>query len=111
MTYNAPGLLILDEPTNHLDIDGRDALIAALNDYRGSVILITHDLHLTGLIADTLWLVKDGTVKPYNGDLEDYRRLLLGTPAPAVKTGTPAAKPDGKLARTGAGPPLGTEYA
>lgn len=99
MTYNAPGLLILDEPTNHLDIDGRDALIAALNDYRGSVILITHDLHLTGLIADTLWLVKDGTVKPYNGDLEDYRRLLLGTPAPAVKTGTPAAKPDGKLLR------------
>ena len=99
MTYNAPSLLILDEPTNHLDIDGRDALIAALNDYRGSVILITHDLHLTELIADTLWLVKDGTVKPYDGDLEDYRRLLLGTPAPAVKTGTPAAKPDGKLLR------------
>ena len=99
MTYNAPGLLILDEPTNHLDIDGRDALISALNDYRGSVILITHDLHLTELIADTLWLVKDGTVKPYDGDLEDYRRLLLGTPAPAVKTGTPAAKPDGKLLR------------
>lgn len=99
MTYNAPGLLILDEPTNHLDIDGRDALIAALNDYRGSVILITHDLHLTELIADTLWLVKDGTVKPYDGDLEDYRRLLLGTSAPAVKTGTPAVKPDGKLLR------------
>lgn len=97
MTYNAPGLLILDEPTNHLDIDGRDALIAALNEYSGSVILITHDLHLIELIADTLWLVKDGTVKPYDGDLEDYRRLLLGPPAP--KAADTAPKPDGKLLR------------
>ena len=98
MTYNAPGLLILDEPTNHLDIDGRDALIAALNDYRGSVILITHDLHLIELIADTLWLVKDGTVKSYDGDLEDYRRLLLETPSPSAKS-VSAPKPDGKLLR------------
>lgn len=99
MTYNAPGLLILDEPTNHLDIDGRDALIAALNEYSGSVILITHDLHLIELIADTLWLVKDGTVKPYDGDLEDYRRLLLGTSSPAPKAADTAPKPDGRLLR------------
>ena len=73
----APGLLILDEPTNHLDIDGREALTAALNAYAGSVILITHDLHLIELIADSLWLVKDGNCRPYTGDLDDYRKLLL----------------------------------
>lgn len=77
MTYNAPQLLILDEPTNHLDIDGREALIKALNEYAGSVILITHDLHLIELIADDLWLVKDGTCKVFQGDLQDYKHLLL----------------------------------
>lgn len=77
MTITAPGLLILDEPTNHLDIDARDALISAINEYEGSVILITHDIHLIELIADDLWLVKDNHCKPYNGDLEDYKRLLL----------------------------------
>ena len=77
MTYNAPQLLILDEPTNHLDIDGREALINALNEYNGSVILITHDIHLIELIADNLWLVKDGCCRPYDGDLADYRNLLL----------------------------------
>lgn len=77
MTYNAPQMLILDEPTNHLDIDGREALISALNEYQGSVILITHDIHLIELIADDLWLIKDGKCKPYDGDLEDYKRLLI----------------------------------
>lgn len=77
MTRDAPSLLILDEPTNHLDIDGREALTAALNAYAGSVILITHDLHLIELIADSLWLVKDGNCRPYTGDLDDYRKLLL----------------------------------
>ena len=83
MTYNAPQLLILDEPTNHLDIDGREALIKALNEYGGSVILITHDLHLIELIADDLWLVKNGTCRPYDGDLEDYKKLLLERDRPA----------------------------
>nr|QIM10359.1 glycosyl transferase family 1 [uncultured Alphaproteobacteria bacterium] len=77
MSRNAPSLLILDEPTNHLDIEGRDALVEALNAYRGAVILITHDLHLTELIADDLWLVKNHTVKPYVGDLEDYKKSLI----------------------------------
>ena len=85
MTYNAPQLLILDEPTNHLDIDGREALINALNEYNGSVILITHDIHLIELIADNLWLVKDGLCKPYDGDLNDYKNLLLGKNEPAPK--------------------------
>lgn len=85
MTYDAPALLILDEPTNHLDIDGREALISALNDYEGAVILITHDLHLIELIADDLWLVKDGACKAYKGDINDYKRLLLNDKAPKAK--------------------------
>lgn len=82
MTYNAPSLLILDEPTNHLDIEGREALIEALNAYSGSVILITHDLHLVELIADDLWLIKNHTCRAYDGDLEDYKKSLLEKETP-----------------------------
>ena len=85
MTINAPELLILDEPTNHLDMAARDALVEALNEYNGAVILITHDLHLIELVADTLWLVNGGTCKPYDGDLDDYRRLLLEPKTPKVE--------------------------
>jgi len=73
----APHLLILDEPTNHLDIDSRRALLDALNDYRGAVILITHDRSLMELVADRLWLVADETVVPFDGDMDDYARLVL----------------------------------
>jgi ATP-binding cassette subfamily F protein 3 len=73
----APHLLILDEPTNHLDIDSRRALLDALNDYQGAVILITHDRSLMELVADRLWLAADGTVKPFNGDMDDYARFVL----------------------------------
>lgn len=98
MTYNAPQLLILDEPTNHLDIDGREALIKALNDYRGSVILITHDLHLIELVADDLWLVKNGLCKPYDGDLEDYKNLLLNAePAVVAQPKPSVSKTDSRL--------------
>ena len=69
-------LLILDEPTNHLDIDAREALVKALADFEGAVLLITHDPHLVELVADRLWLVGDGTVAPFDGDLDDYRALL-----------------------------------
>jgi ATP-binding cassette subfamily F protein 3 len=72
-----PHLLILDEPTNHLDIDSRRALTEALNDYQGAVVVITHDRSLMELVADRLWLVADGTVKPYDGDMADYARLVL----------------------------------
>ena len=75
-TRDAPQLLILDEPTNHLDIDAREALVKALADFQGAVLLITHDPHLVELIADRLWLVADGTVRPFDGDLDDYRALL-----------------------------------
>ena len=75
-TRHAPQLLILDEPTNHLDIDACDALVRALGEFAGAVLLITHDPHLTELVADRLWLVDAGTVAPYEGDMDDYRTLL-----------------------------------
>jgi ATP-binding cassette subfamily F protein 3 len=73
----APHLLILDEPTNHLDIDSRRALLDALNDYEGAVILITHDRSLIELVADRLWLAADGHIKPFAGDMDDYARFVL----------------------------------
>ncbi len=76
-TIDAPHLLILDEPTNHLDIESREALTEALNDYTGAVVLVSHDMHLLNLVADRLWLVADGEVRPYQDDLDAYRRLLL----------------------------------
>ena len=76
-TFNGPHLLILDEPTNHLDIDSRAALIEALNDYEGAVILVSHDRYLLDACADRLWLVADGTVKTFDGDMDDYRRHVL----------------------------------
>ena len=85
MDIHNPSVILMDEPTNHLDIDGREALINALNEYNGSVILITHDIHLIELIADNLWLVKDGCCRPYDGDLADYRNLLLAKTEPEKK--------------------------
>ncbi|MEJ6707818.1 MAG: ABC-F family ATP-binding cassette domain-containing protein [Amylibacter sp.] len=76
-TLEAPHLVILDEPTNHLDIESREALVRALMAYDGAVILVSHDPHLVGMVADRLWLVKDGGVKPYNDDLDAYQKLLL----------------------------------
>ncbi len=76
-TLEAPHLLILDEPTNHLDIQSREALVTALNDYNGAVILVSHDPHLVSLTADRLWLVKDGKVTVYQQDMEAYRKMLL----------------------------------
>ncbi|HEX2256406.1 MAG TPA: ABC transporter ATP-binding protein, partial [Afifellaceae bacterium] len=77
----APHLLILDEPTNHLDIDSREALVHALNDFEGAVIMISHDRHLIEACADRLWLVAGGTVAPYGGDLDEYRQLVLRGPS------------------------------
>ena len=98
MCLDAPQLLILDEPTNHLDIDSREALVEAVNEFPGAVIVISHDRHLVELVADSLWLVDGGRVRPYEGDMEDYRRLLLetsGEPAnaePARAERRPAAE-------------------
>jgi ATP-binding cassette, subfamily F, member 3 len=90
-TIDAPHLLILDEPTNHLDIESREALVEALTAYTGAVILVSHDMHLLGLVADRLWLVKGGAVQPYLGDLEGYRRELLQGDEP-VKAEAPKPK-------------------
>ncbi|APX25092.1 ATP-binding cassette, subfamily F, member 3 [Salipiger profundus] len=82
-TLDAPHMLILDEPTNHLDIESREALVEALTEYSGAVILVSHDMHLLSLVADRLWLVKDGSVRPYDDDLEAYRNMLLTQEKPA----------------------------
>ena len=79
-TFGGPHLLILDEPTNHLDIDSRVALMDAINDYEGAIILISHDRFLLEACADRLWLVNGGTVKPFDGDLDAYRSLVLEGP-------------------------------
>ncbi|MCW5695388.1 MAG: ABC-F family ATP-binding cassette domain-containing protein [Bauldia sp.] len=92
--FGAPNLLILDEPTNHLDIDSREALIRALNDYAGAVIIISHDRHLLEATVDRLWLVADGTVRPFDGDLDDYRRRVLDDRGGARGRGDDAAKPN-----------------
>ena len=75
--FDSPHMLILDEPTNHLDIDSRTALMEAINDYEGAVVLVSHDRFLIEACAERLWLVGGGTVKPFEGDMEDYRRFVL----------------------------------
>ncbi len=81
-TFHGPHLLILDEPTNHLDIDSRAALAEAINEFQGAVILISHDSFLLEACAERLWLVEDGSVSAFEGDIGDYRRRVLGTPPP-----------------------------
>ncbi len=81
-TFDGPQVLILDEPTNHLDIDSRAELIDAINDYEGACILISHDKRLLEACADRLWLVAKGTVRAYDGDLDDYAREVLARTAP-----------------------------
>ena len=76
MCLDAPQILFLDEPTNHLDVDSREALIEALNEFEGAIILVSHDAHLIDLVCDRLWLVADGTCKPFDGDLDEYARML-----------------------------------
>jgi len=77
MSFDAPHIMLLDEPTNHLDIDAREALMQALNNYSGAVILVSHDTHLVECVADQLWLVADGKCKPYEDDLEAYKKLVI----------------------------------
>lgn len=87
ITHDSPHLLILDEPTNHLDIEAREALIEGLADYRGAVILVSHDRHLVDLVADRLWLVRDGSAAPFEGTIEDYETLVLQKPTAAERNG------------------------
>ncbi len=98
-TAHAPHLLLLDEPSNHLDIDAREALVEALAEFTGAVVLITHDPHLVQLAADRLWLVADGTVRPFDGDLDDYRQLLTETAKAGEKAQTAPSRRDDRRER------------
>ena len=95
-TLDAPHLIILDEPTNHLDIESREALVQALTAYNGAVILVSHDPHLVGLVADRLWLVNSGTVMAWEDDLDAYARFLLGRPEPKKKEKRDKPRPPSK---------------
>jgi len=88
MSLKSPHIMILDEPTNHLDVESREALIHAINGYEGAVIMISHDRHLIEACADRLWLVHEGTVTPYDGDMEDYKNLVLKSRGGAKKQGS-----------------------
>src|SRR5215469_7013662 len=92
---NSPHLILLDEPTNHLDIDSRRALLDALNDYEGAVVLISHDRSLMAMVADRLWLTAEATIQPFDGDLEDYTRFVLER----ARSGARASTPDGPPVR------------
>src|SRR2546429_3399496 len=76
-TFFGPNMIILDEPTNHLDIDSRAALAEAINEFPGAVIMVSHDRYLIEACADQLWVVANQTVTTYDGDLDDYRRMVL----------------------------------
>jgi len=100
-TFEAPHLVILDEPTNHLDIDSRAALIEAINDYPGAVMLVSHDRYLLEACADRLWLVAGGRVTPFDGDLDDYVKFVLserGGKAPSEKAAPQADRAQARKA-------------
>ena len=96
ITRDAPHLLILDEPTNHLDVDAREALVQALNDYDGAVILISHDRHMVELTADRLVLVENGAAVDYSGSIDDYIDFVLGRNQPKAEAKPKAVKSDRK---------------
>jgi ATP-binding cassette subfamily F protein 3 len=79
ITFAGPGMMILDEPTNHLDIDSRDALVHALNEYDGAVLIISHDRHLIEATCDTLWIAEGGTIRELDEDLDSYQRNITST--------------------------------
>ncbi|MFN0263296.1 ABC-F family ATP-binding cassette domain-containing protein [Tepidamorphus sp. 3E244] len=94
VTQDKPHLLILDEPTNHLDVDAREALVRAVNEYSGAVILISHDKHLLETCVDRLWLVANGGVAAFDGDMDDYRKLVLESAGMSRRGGKGQAKND-----------------
>ena len=99
--FDGPHLLILDEPTNHLDVGAREALVHALNDYEGAVILISHDRHLVETCAERLWIVAGGTVAPYDGDLDAYRSELLERRGQKERDGSPVPASEAAASRAG----------
>jgi ATP-binding cassette subfamily F protein 3 len=86
-------MLILDEPTNHLDIDSRDALVQALNDYTGAVLIISHDRHLIDATVDKLWIAQNGTIEEFDDDLDGYQRMLTSGKERPQKNAAPPPPP------------------
>jgi ATP-binding cassette subfamily F protein 3 len=109
LSIEKPHILILDEPTNHLDVDAREALVQGLNEFDGAVLLISHDPHLVSLVADRLWLVGDGGVAPYEGDMEEYKKYVLDQ-ARAAASGKKMAPP-GAIQQQPAAPKLSNKEA
>ncbi len=101
ITRDAPHMLILDEPTNHLDVDAREALVQALNEYEGTVVLVSHDRHMLELTADRLVLVDGGTATEFSGTIEDYTDFILGK-GPAKEKVSKADRKDDKKAAAAA---------
>ena len=100
--FKQPNLLLLDEPTNHLDLEMRHALSVALQDFPGAVVLVSHDRHLLSSVADHVYLVAEGRVTDYDGDLTDYARGLMDrrrSPRPCVPQRAPPAGDTGRLRR------------
>ncbi|OYY46197.1 ABC-F family ATP-binding cassette domain-containing protein [Reyranella sp.] len=101
-TRTAPHMLLLDEPTNHLDMDARASLVDAINDFEGAVVLVSHDTHLVKMVADALWVVQGGTVKAFDGDIDEYQAKLLkergARPPKAEKTADAGSKKDQRKA-------------
>jgi len=89
ISFHAPHLLVLDEPANHLDMDSRAELINALNSYDGAILVISHDRNLLESVVDRLWLVDGGTVKSFDGSLEEYRQLQIEKSRPPKKSAPP----------------------
>ena len=87
MSFDAPHLLLLDEPTNHLDIDAREALVHALNNYEGAIVIVSHDPNMVERVADRLWVVRDGACVHFDGDLEDYRNFTIQARRDKAKDG------------------------
>jgi ATP-binding cassette, subfamily F, member 3 len=98
ITRDAPHMLILDEPTNHLDVDAREALVQALNEYEGTVVLVSHDRHMLELTADRLVLVDGGTATEFSGTIEDYTDFILGKGPAKEKMSKADRKEDKKAA-------------
>ena len=99
MSAEAPHILLLDEPTNHLDVDSRQSLVQAINAFKGAVIIVSHDPHLIALTADRFWLVADGAVTPFDGDMDDYRALLAGRGGNGARAATGVTGNDKKERR------------
>ncbi|MFY7865433.1 ABC-F family ATP-binding cassette domain-containing protein [Roseateles sp.] len=105
LVWQRPNLLLLDEPTNHLDLNTREALSMALNEFEGTVMLVSHDRALLREVCDEFWLVTKGAVSPFDGDLDDYQKWLLEQSKEAAKAAKEAAKAALKSARSGGNAP------